>query len=396
MTELLADRYLLVERLGRGAMGEVWSATDAVLGRTVAVKLMLRTGDGEQAAGRFRVEAQAAARLSHPNVVTVHDFGTSGDHGFLVMELVAGHDLARETALNGAMAPERAMTVVAQAAAGLAAAHAQGVIHRDVKPGNLLLAADGTVKVADFGIARLVDDPALALTSTGEILGTSHYLAPERAQGGPATSASDVYSLGCVLYQLVTGVTPFRADSPAGVAYQHVQAVPVRPGQVLPELMGSPVEALTLRLLAKDPAMRPSAAEIAAWTSSTDQAPVLPPPTAVLPPIVTEPAPAGGRSRRPAALVGAATVAVAGVVAVAVGLGGNDPAASVDRPTVSASPRPAAATSTRTTHSPSPTATRTRATNASTTTKVKPAPKPAAKPHKAKAPKPPKHPAKKP
>jgi eukaryotic-like serine/threonine-protein kinase len=245
-------------------MGEVWRATDEVLGREVAVKL-LHPGVAEvTAVERFRLEARAAARISDPHVVAVYDFGTHDDSVFLVMELVRGHSVADDLAASGAMDPGRAADIVSQAAAGLAAAHREGVIHRDVKPGNLLLAEDGTVKVADFGIARSVGEAGMVLTMAGEIPGTSHYLAPERARGEPGGPASDVYSLGCVLYQLITGRPPFQGDAPAAIAYQHVDAEPISPRESNPELP-SGYEAFLLRMLAKDPEDRPATEEIAAW-----------------------------------------------------------------------------------------------------------------------------------
>jgi serine/threonine protein kinase len=262
---LLAQRYRLSESIGRGGMGEVWRATDEALGRPVAVKLLHRHGaTEEEAAERFRLEAHAAAVLSDPHVVTVYDFGRHDDTLFLVMELVEGRSVAAELRAHGAMAPGPAADIVTQAAAGLSAAHRQGVIHRDVKPGNLLLAADGTVKIADFGIARLVTGAERALTSTGEIPGTSHYLAPERARGRPGGPEADVYALGCVLYQLVTGHPPFYGDTPVAVAYQHVDTDPVPPGDLRPALAGS-FESFLLQMLAKDPTQRPTAEQVALW-----------------------------------------------------------------------------------------------------------------------------------
>jgi serine/threonine protein kinase len=262
---LVAQRYRLEDSLGRGGMGEVWRGTDEVLGRQVAVKLLHPFLAGETAADRFRMEAKAESLVHDPHVIEVLDFGTD-EHGlFLVMELVEGRSVAEELAEHGAMDPDRAADIVAQAAAGLGAAHRQGVIHRDIKPGNLLLTADGTVKVADFGIARLASDPAAALTLTGEIIGTSHYLAPERALGRPAGPEADVYSLGCVLYQLVTGDPPFQADAPAAVAYQHVDTEPVPPGELRPGLTDA-FEEFLLTMLAKDPADRPTAQQVADWS----------------------------------------------------------------------------------------------------------------------------------
>ncbi|WP_426364609.1 serine/threonine-protein kinase [Streptomyces sp. E-08] len=264
---LVADRYRLHVCIGRGGMGEVWQATDEVLGRAVAVKLMLAQATDPSAGDRFRLEAQTAARLSHPHVVGVFDFGTWDGKLFLVMELVEGDSLAGSPSDPLILPAERVAVVAAHAAAGLAAAHRQGVVHRDIKPGNLLVDAEGTVKLADFGIARFVDDPSAALTTTGQIVGTGLYLAPERALGQPASSASDVYSLGCVLYQLLTGRPPFRADTATALLYQHIDTAPMPPnrlGAALPPAF----ETYLLSLLAKQPEQRPSAQAIADWFSS--------------------------------------------------------------------------------------------------------------------------------
>ncbi|MEV6329551.1 serine/threonine-protein kinase [Streptomyces sp. NPDC051909] len=264
---LVADRYQLHVCVGRGGMGEVWRATDVVLGRDVAVKLMLGHEHDPSAAERFRMEAQTAARLSHPHVVGVFDFGTWDGKLFLVMELVSGDSLAGDRGRSVVLGPEQVATVAAHAAAGLAAAHRQGVVHRDIKPGNLLMDADGTVKLADFGIARFVDDPSAGLTTTGQIVGTGLYLAPERALGQPASPASDVYSLGCVLYQLLTGQPPFRADTATALLYQHIDTPPAPPRQ-LGVPMPAAFEAYLLSLLAKQPEQRPSAQAIADWFTS--------------------------------------------------------------------------------------------------------------------------------
>ncbi|MET7383149.1 serine/threonine-protein kinase [Streptomyces sp. NPDC005526] len=264
---LVAGRYRLHTVIGRGGMGEVWRALDEVLGRPVAVKLLLNDGADASAAARFRLEAQTSARLNHPNVVGVFDFGAWEDRFFLVMELVEGDSLAGELTTGGPLTPERLAQVAQHTAEGLAAAHAQGIVHRDIKPGNLMSDRDGTVRIGDFGIARFVDDHSAALTSTGQIVGTGLYLAPERAIGTPATSASDLYSLGCVLYQLAVGRPPFEASAPTALLYQHVDSAPVPPhqrGAALPPAF----EAYLLSMLAKRPEERPTARQAADWFGS--------------------------------------------------------------------------------------------------------------------------------
>ncbi|MGW6902953.1 serine/threonine-protein kinase [Streptomyces sp. NPDC054940] len=246
-------------------MGEVWRAYDESLARHVAVKLLLPQDSDPTATSRFRLEAQTAARIDHPNVVGVRDFGEQDNQLYLVMELVEGDSLARTLARSGALPAERVARIAAQAAAGLAAAHRQGIVHRDIKPGNLLLDADGTLKIGDFGIARFLDDPGAALTATGQIVGTSLYLAPERALGQPAGPPSDVYALGCVLYQLLTRRPPFQADTAVAILHQHLDAAPVPPRELGVPGLPPAFESYLLGLLAKDPEHRPSAQQAADW-----------------------------------------------------------------------------------------------------------------------------------
>ncbi|MFF3565357.1 serine/threonine-protein kinase [Streptomyces sp. NPDC002574] len=323
---LVAERYRLDEPLGRGGMGEVWRAADQVLGRAVAVKLMLPGEADAEAAGRFRLEAQTAARLNHPHVVGVYDFGAHAGQFYLVMELVNGHSLAQELATHGSVDSLRASEIGAQAAAGLAAAHRQGVIHRDIKPANVMLTTDGSVKIADFGIARFTDEASRALTATGRVMGSSGYLAPERALGRPAEPASDVYALGCVLYELLTGRPPFVGESALAVIHQHVDAAPVPVRQLNPAVPGALADYI-LSLLAKEPGQRPTAEQIAGWLAvSAGQndkpqaampAGTEPTPTAVLP----DAAPSrlygrgAAQQRRIRILIGVAVVAVFGTAA---------------------------------------------------------------------------------
>ncbi|MGH3343951.1 MAG: protein kinase domain-containing protein [Carbonactinosporaceae bacterium] len=266
--EPLAGRYRLLESLGRGGMGEVWRAEDLALTRPVAVKLMLPAGAADAGlVERFHREARAAARLSHPNLVTLYDFGAAGGAPFLVMELVHGRSLADVLREQGPLPPDRVAGIGAQVARALATAHAAGVVHRDVKPANLLLTDSGMVKVTDFGIARFVDAAVTALTQTGAVFGTGPYLSPEQALGRPAEAASDLYSLGCVLYELLVGHPPFTAQNAATLLYHHVHDQPLPPSQLRADVPAG-LEQLILGLLAKEPGERPGsgatqAAEIA-------------------------------------------------------------------------------------------------------------------------------------
>jgi serine/threonine-protein kinase len=262
----VADRYQLEAVIGQGGMGEVWRATDEVLTRQVAVKLLKHGCTDPEAAERFHREAQAAAVVNNPHVVDVHDFGPHEQSFYLVMELVVGQTLAATLRQHGLMTPRTAALVIAQAAEGLSAAHREGVIHRDIKPSNLLVAGDGTLKIADFGIACFVSDRSSDDTQDGRVLGTSYYVAPEVARAEPVGPASDIYSLGCVLYQLLTGDPPFVADTPTGVLRQHLVAVPVRPTCV-----DSGFRHYLMRMLAKSPEDRPDAEEVAAWCRDTYQ-----------------------------------------------------------------------------------------------------------------------------
>lgn len=256
---LLEGRYRLDSVIATGGMGEVWQGTDQVLARQVAVKL-LRPEYMQDAEGpsRFRSEARHAGLLSHPNVARVFDYSEGGadERPYLVMELVEGPSLAALLA-DGPVGPAHAMAITAQVASGLAAAHAAGLVHRDIKPGNLLVGNEGLVKITDFGIAHAVD--AAPVTQAGVLIGTWAYLAPERAAGAAASPASDLYSLGVVAYECLTGEPPFSGDPLAVVLAHQEQAVPP-----LPPTVPEPVAALVTSLTAKDPAARPaSAAEVA-------------------------------------------------------------------------------------------------------------------------------------
>jgi len=254
---VLGNRYRLLRRIAVGGMGSVWEAEDGVLHRRVAVKLLSDSLSSDRRfADRFRREAQAAAGLSHPNIASVFDYGEDADRRFMVMELVDGEPLSERLTGPGGVAPSEAVRIAAQVALGLQAAHEAGIVHRDIKPGNVMLTDAGQVKVLDFGIAAAAGAP---LTATGARMGTATYLSPEQAMGEPPTPGSDVYSLGVVLYEMLAGRPPFTSDTPVGVAAQHVQREP-------PPLDGTargippPVAAACLQALAKDPARRPPSA----------------------------------------------------------------------------------------------------------------------------------------
>ena len=256
VTDSLGNRYRLDERIAVGGMGEVWRAHDEVLGRDVAVKVLRRDlADDQEFVDRFRDEARHTASLSHPNIAAVHDYAESDGVSYLVMELVDGEPLSELLAREGALPVERTLDLLAQVALALQAAHDAGVIHRDIKPGNLLVRPDGTVKVTDFGIARAAEATA-GRTQTGTVLGTAYYMPPESARGEQATAASDVYALGVVGYECLAGARPFTATNPVAVATAHLHDVP----PPLPTHVPREVTRLVLSCLAKDPALRPSPA----------------------------------------------------------------------------------------------------------------------------------------
>ncbi|WP_052423109.1 serine/threonine-protein kinase [Nonomuraea candida] len=255
---LIAGRYQLIELIGRGGMAEVWRGFDQRLDTPVAVKL-LNPLTGDVAAGeRFAREARAAAQIIHRNVVTVLDVGNDARHRYLVMELLTGRSLAGELAARGPLPVGEACALLAQAAAGLAAAHRAGVVHRDIKPANLHLTAGGALKVVDFGLAHLASE-AGRLTTVGTIVGTAAYLAPEQIDGSGGEAAGDLYALGCVAYETMCGRPPFTGTPPE-LIYQHLHHAPEPPRRHRPDLPPA-LEQLIMSLLAKDPAQRPGGAE---------------------------------------------------------------------------------------------------------------------------------------
>lgn len=255
----LGNRYRLDERIASGGMGDVWRGTDQVLGRTVAVKSLLPALLDEPGfAERFRGEARTMATINHPGVVDVYDFGSDQQIAFLVMEYVEGDALSSTLSRVGRLTPARTMALLAQAADALHAAHEKGIVHRDVKPGNLLVRPNGTLVLTDFGIAR--SDLVGQLTAAGSVLGTASYISPEQATGAVATPASDVYALGVVAYQCLAGRRPFEGDNPLEIAMKHVREAP-RP---LPADIPPQVRVIVERAMAKEPAARwPSAAALA-------------------------------------------------------------------------------------------------------------------------------------
>lgn len=251
---VLGGRYALRERIASGGMGDVWAGRDEVLARDVAVKVLRPGTDEEVFARRFRSEALYAANLSHPNVATVLDYGEDEPFAYLVLELVPGEPLSSMVQREGALDPDRVRAIMAQAALALGAAHEAGVVHRDVKPANILITPDGTVKLTDFGIARAVDGSGQ--TQTGEVLGTPHYLSPEQALGERATGASDLYALGIVAHEMLTGRRPFDKGTPVATALAQVN----EPPPPLPPHVPAELRALIEECLEKRPEDRPASA----------------------------------------------------------------------------------------------------------------------------------------
>ncbi|GAA1274559.1 serine/threonine-protein kinase [Saccharothrix xinjiangensis] len=312
---LVAGRYRVRARLGAGAMGVVWRAFDERLGREVALKqLVVPEGvDAVEAAARAAREGRIAARLHHPNAITVHDVVEEAGRPVLVMEYLPSRSLAEV----GVLEPGAAARVVAQVASALAAAHAAGIVHRDVKPGNVLIAADGTAKISDFGIARAVGD--VAVTRTGLLAGTPAFLAPEVARGGEPGPASDVFSLGATLYAAVEGRPPF-GDGVNAIALLHT----VASGRFAPPAHAGPLTGLLMDMLRTEPHSRPTMAQVAERLRGGPPAHT-PPPQVPLPQTRLDlaPAPPGRRGRLlPVALV--ALTVVGAVVAVVVATSGDD------------------------------------------------------------------------
>ncbi|MGH2455345.1 MAG: protein kinase domain-containing protein, partial [Candidatus Limnocylindria bacterium] len=260
---LINERYRLIAPLGEGGMATIWRAVDQQLDREVAVKI-LREQFGTDAgfAARFRQEARSAGSLSHPNIVPVYDYGTDVEVGtqYIVMQLVEGEDLSTILRERGNLSTDDAVRVALGVASALEAAHRRGIVHRDVKPGNILITDDGDVKVTDFGIARAVSEASM--TVTGTTLGSVHYFSPEQARGDEVTGASDVYALGIVLFEMLTGRRPFEGDSAAGVALKRLNEDPPRPETFRPVPSG--LSAIVMRALERDAARRfPDAGSLA-------------------------------------------------------------------------------------------------------------------------------------
>jgi eukaryotic-like serine/threonine-protein kinase len=264
---LLGGRYELDGVVGRGGMAEVYRARDIRLDRIVAVKTLREDLARDQTfQARFRREAQSAASLNHPSIVAVYDTGednTGGSHvPYIVMEYVDGRTLRDLLRDDRRLLPERALEITDGVLRALDYSHRNGIVHRDIKPGNVMLTRNGQVKVMDFGIARAVSDAQATMTQTAQVIGTAQYLSPEQARGERVDARSDLYSTGCLLYELLTGRPPFLGDSPVAIAYQHVRENPVPPSRIDPEVPQW-ADAIVLRAMAKDPRDRyQSAAEM--------------------------------------------------------------------------------------------------------------------------------------
>src|SRR5512134_3878653 len=252
---LLNNRYQLLERLGTGGMADVFRARDLMLERTVAIKVLHETYSEDQSLqNRFKQEARAAANLSHPNIVTVHDFGFDNGQLFIVMEHIPGKDLKTLLRQRGRYSVEDAIPLIVQACAGIGYAHRAGLVHCDIKPHNMIVTPDGRLKVTDFGIARALST-ILPDERADVVWGSPQYFSPEQAVGEAPSPASDVYSLGIVLYETITGALPFNAPTSDELALLHLQADPIPPSEYVPDIP-KPLEEIVLKILSKEPAAR--------------------------------------------------------------------------------------------------------------------------------------------
>ncbi|MER7672949.1 protein kinase [Kitasatospora sp. NPDC096128] len=427
----LNGRYELVEILGVGGMATVWRGVDRVLGRQVAVKILNGgLADDPRFAERFSREAQHAAMLVHPRIVMVFDSGVDEGTPFIVMELVHGRSLAAVLAHQPNLPVERAVGIAAAVCEALSVAHAAGLVHRDIKPGNIMITDDGGVKVVDFGIARA--GSSSNLTQTASVLGTAAYLSPEQATASALDGRTDLYAVGCVLTEMLTGETPFTAETPVAIAFKHVSEQPLPPSVRRPGLPPA-LDAVVLRLLAKDPAHRPAdaaaarvellctvpglavgdpTAELLATAAATQLLPpvaplapahpnqpvhpnqqhttLLPPQASPNPPVpaatsvmaplpavppaahpaapgfVPVPAPARSRRNKPLVLGALGVAGLAGITALAV--------TAFDEPAGNAAAKPAATAPARTAPAATPTPSATSASAAATTPAALPAP----------------------
>lgn len=327
---VFSGRYELQRRLARGGMADVYLATDTLLNRPVAVKVLFPEYARDATfVERFRREAQAAARLTHGNIVAIHDWGEEFGTYFIVMEYVEGRSLSEVIRAEGPLPARQAAEIAARVAAALDFAHRHGVVHRDVKPGNIMISTVGEVKVADFGIAQALNaGDRISLTQTGAVMGTATYFSPEQAQGRPVDQRSDLYSLGCVLYEMLTGAPPFAGETPVAVAYKHVQE-PVPPMATRGVQVPPPLAAIVDTLLRKDPDHRyADAADVETdlkrflagqQVGATAAAPVVPRP-AVAPAGGMPPGPGTVAPRRVGGRGWAVALLVLGLVVVALGL----------------------------------------------------------------------------
>ena len=253
--QLYGGRYRLISRIAIGGMGEVWKAHDPIILRDVAIKILKPEYMGDPGfLERFRTEAKHAARVNHEGIANVYDYGEDAGSAFLVMELVPGESLAKILETRKFLPEMEVLDIVAQTARALYAAHQEGLVHRDVKPGNLLITPEGQVKITDFGIARVADQ--VSLTATGQVMGTVQYLAPEQATGKPATPSTDIYSLGIVAYEALAGRRPFTGDNQMAIAMSQIKDAP----PALPEELDPAVTELIMACLAKKAVMRPATA----------------------------------------------------------------------------------------------------------------------------------------
>lgn len=381
---VVGKRYALTSPIASGGMGDVWEATDTVLGRDVAVKI-LRAGDGpadEGFAERFRDEAKHAAALTHPNVAAVYDYGEEEDGtAYLVMERVPGVPLTEVIRRSHGLDPQQVRRILGQAALALAAAHDTGLVHRDVKPGNIIVTPEGTAKLTDFGIARAGDGNGHTLT--GEVLGTPDYISPEQALGEQATNASDVYALGVVGHEMLTGSKPFDQGSPVATALAHVNEVP----PPLPDGVPADLRAIIEACMSKSPGDRPADARevaLALGMGADPVAPTIAVATARLSPVT--PTTARWETRAEALVLGDTTrdrlrrkawiiapVAVLAILALfGLGLALGDDGSSAQHPAPAVTSTPVATTTTPTNATPS----------TSTSTAAAPAPAPAPAPAK--------------